>query len=59
MTNAPTIEAVVLLAGLQPDGSVLTADVLRACADGVQMFWDEKRQALIYRGPMPRGWGSL
>lgn len=33
------------------DGVVFTAETLRGMADGVTKFWDEERNALIYRGP--------
>ena len=44
---------VIAIAG-QPDrdGTVLDAAALRALADDKFLFWEEERQALIYRGPM-------
>jgi hypothetical protein len=51
--RAIAAEGVVAIAG-EPDrdGTVLDAAELRALADGKFLFWEEARQALIYRGPM-------
>jgi hypothetical protein len=51
--RAIAVDGIVAIAG-QPDreGTVLDATALRALADGKFLFWEEARQALIYRGPM-------
>lgn len=51
--RARAVDGVVAIAG-EPDrdGTVLHAAALRALADGKFLFWEEARQALIYRGPM-------
>lgn len=46
------IEAVVIQADfVRQDGVMLPADEVRKMADGVRLFWDEQKKALIYRGP--------
>lgn len=48
------IEAVVFTAGrVDARGTVFLAEDLRALADDQSLFWDEDRQALVYRGPPP------
>jgi hypothetical protein len=51
--RAREMHGVVAVAG-QPDrdGNVLDAEALRALADNQFLFWEEDRQALIYRGPL-------
>lgn len=46
------IEAVVIVAGV-PDtrGNILSAEAVQKMADGVRLFFDAQRQALVYRGP--------
>lgn len=47
------VEAVVARADqVRGDGVILPAAELRKLADGVQLFWDEVRKALVYRGPL-------
>jgi hypothetical protein len=46
------IEAVVVQADVpSTKGDILPADEVRKMADGVRLFWDESRKALVYRGP--------
>lgn len=51
--RAREASGIVAIAG-EPDrdGTVLDAAALQALADGKFLFWEEERQALIYRGPM-------
>ena len=48
------IEATLAVANqFNRNGDVLPPEVLKTLADGKTLFWDEARQALIYRGPVP------
>jgi hypothetical protein len=48
------MEAILAIADLRaPDGTVYPAEELKRTANGRTTFWDEARQALIYRGPVP------
>lgn len=45
-----TVESVLFLADVpSANGDTLPASTLRKMADNVETFWDEERQALIYR----------
>jgi hypothetical protein len=48
------IEAVVAIAG-----PTMSAETLRRAANGTTLFFDQEREALIYRGPMPAGADAL
>lgn len=46
------IEAVVIQANVpRTDGTIIPESEASKMADGVRLFWDEGRKALLYRGP--------
>ena len=48
------VEAILAIADKPAgDGTVYPAEALKKAANGRTTFWDEARQALIYRGPVP------
>lgn len=62
MSTTPGDQAERVVAfGDVPDKSnhVYPSAELRKMADGVRLFWDEERRALIYRGPAPPHEGDM